>query len=168
MASWSSRLRRHCTTWLLPLCGLLSLIWFLLRVIPKPSRASYPCQRAAFPLASGFVLWLVGLAASLCCWRRAQHHLRAARYLAAGAGFALAIALGVFSLAGSSAAPAQAAPVAVFVPVDAPNQPVGQPRGMHPGRVAWVHDPQATAWEGTGYWWEEGNTDQQVVTGMVS
>ena len=44
--------------------GLLSLIWFLIRVIPKPSRASYPCQRAAFPLASGFVIWIIGIIAS--------------------------------------------------------------------------------------------------------
>jgi hypothetical protein len=29
--------------------GALAVIWFLVRVIPKPSRASYPCQRAAFP-----------------------------------------------------------------------------------------------------------------------
>jgi uncharacterized protein (DUF362 family) len=41
--------------------GSLSLLWFLLRVIPKPSRASYPCQRAAFPMASAFVLWIVGV-----------------------------------------------------------------------------------------------------------
>lgn len=38
--------------------GFFALCWFLIRVIPKPSRASYPCQRAAFPLASAFVLWL--------------------------------------------------------------------------------------------------------------
>jgi len=31
--------------WLLPVVGLFSLIWFLIRVIPKPSRATYPCQR---------------------------------------------------------------------------------------------------------------------------
>ncbi len=35
--------------------GLLALAWFLIRVIPKPSRALYPCQRAAFPLASAFI-----------------------------------------------------------------------------------------------------------------
>jgi hypothetical protein len=29
--------------------GLLALAWFLIRVLPKPSRATYPCQRAAFP-----------------------------------------------------------------------------------------------------------------------
>jgi hypothetical protein len=38
------------------LAGLASLVWFLVRVIPKPSRAFYPCQRAAAPLASGFVI----------------------------------------------------------------------------------------------------------------
>ena len=29
----------------------LPLLWFLVRVISKPSRASYPCQRAAAPLS---------------------------------------------------------------------------------------------------------------------
>ncbi|MDH4239188.1 MAG: hypothetical protein OEW48_06465, partial [Phycisphaerae bacterium] len=47
--------------WLFPVVGLVSLIWFLIRVVPKPSRATYPCQRAAFPLASGFIIWLFGL-----------------------------------------------------------------------------------------------------------
>jgi uncharacterized protein (DUF362 family) len=46
---------------MLPVIGLLSFAWFAVRVIPKPSRAMYPCQRAAFPLASAFVIWLVGL-----------------------------------------------------------------------------------------------------------
>ncbi|MHC4220960.1 MAG: hypothetical protein ACYST9_00950, partial [Planctomycetota bacterium] len=38
--------------WFFPITGLLALIWFLIRVIPKPSRALYPCQRVAAPLAS--------------------------------------------------------------------------------------------------------------------
>ena len=42
--------------WLCAVTGLAALVWFLLRVIPKPSRAAYPCQRAAAPLASGFNL----------------------------------------------------------------------------------------------------------------
>ena len=41
--------------------GLGALIWFLIRVIPKPSRATYPCQRAAFPIATTFVIWLTGV-----------------------------------------------------------------------------------------------------------
>jgi hypothetical protein len=36
--------------WFLACSGLASLIWFLVRVVPKPSRASYPCQRAAASL----------------------------------------------------------------------------------------------------------------------
>jgi len=45
--------------------GLSALAWFLIRVIPKPSRASYPCQRAAFPIASAFVIWLTGVVTSM-------------------------------------------------------------------------------------------------------
>lgn len=41
------------TRWMFPITGLLSLVWFVFRVAPKPSRAAYPCQRAAAPLAGG-------------------------------------------------------------------------------------------------------------------
>jgi hypothetical protein len=47
--------------WAFPLAGTVSLLWFLVRVIPKPSRATYPCQRLAAPLASGFVVWMTGI-----------------------------------------------------------------------------------------------------------
>ena len=43
---------------LFPLIGLAALVWFLVRVVPKPSRAVYPCQQVAIPLATGFVVWL--------------------------------------------------------------------------------------------------------------
>lgn len=45
--------------------GLLATIWFLIRVIPKPTRAFYPCQKAAFPFATSFIIWLVGSSTSL-------------------------------------------------------------------------------------------------------
>ncbi len=38
--------------------GILSTLWFLIRVIPKPSRAAYPCMQATAPYMAGFVLWL--------------------------------------------------------------------------------------------------------------
>ena len=44
----------------LPLLQAAAIAWFLLRVIPKPMRAAYPCQQAAFPIASSIVLTLVG------------------------------------------------------------------------------------------------------------
>jgi len=50
---------------LLPLLGLLASAWFLLRVIPKPSRAAYPCQRIAAGMGAGFLAHLVTLVAAL-------------------------------------------------------------------------------------------------------
>ena len=41
--------------------GISSTVWFLIRVIPKPSRASYPCMRTAAPLMSAFVIYLISL-----------------------------------------------------------------------------------------------------------
>ncbi|MFX0203754.1 MAG: hypothetical protein ACFFCW_47250, partial [Candidatus Hodarchaeota archaeon] len=62
--------------WILPITGLSALIWFLLRVVPKPSRATYPCQRVAMPLASGFVAWLVGLVVSVTAFKKARQLLK--------------------------------------------------------------------------------------------
>jgi len=56
-----------------------------------------------------------------------------------------------------------------FTPSDAPNQPMGVGKGIHAGRVVWVHAPGATSWDGkTGNWWDDANTDQRVVDQMVS
>jgi hypothetical protein len=51
-----------------------------------------------------------------------------------------------------------------------PNQPIGVAKGLHPGRVVWAHDPNATDWEGPGqgHWWEGGHTNQAVVERMMS
>ncbi len=64
--------------------GLLSTIWFLVRVIPKPSRATYPCIRAAAPFMSGFVIYLLSLTTSVVAFRKAKSRFLDARYLAAG------------------------------------------------------------------------------------
>src|SRR5690242_5226429 len=72
--------------WLFSGMGLVSLIWFLVRVIPKPIRATYPCQRIAAPVASSFVVWLLGIVGSAVAWRKArQKQLRwkAALWIAA-------------------------------------------------------------------------------------
>ncbi len=73
-------LARPWLIWLLPIIGLFSLVWFLIRVIPKPSRATYPCQRIAFPWACGFVTWVVGLAASAAAFRKAKASFLRSRY----------------------------------------------------------------------------------------
>jgi len=55
-----------------PVIGLVSLIWFLARVIPKPSRMRYPCMRVAAPIASTFVVYLLGLFSSLLVFKKAK------------------------------------------------------------------------------------------------
>jgi hypothetical protein len=48
--------------------------------------------------------------------------------------------------------------------------PVGEGKGIHPGRVVWVYDPKATDWQGPGggHWWEPSHTNQKEVDRMLS
>jgi gluconolactonase len=54
--------------------------------------------------------------------------------------------------------------------VQPPNQPIGTGKGIFPGRVVWVHDPDATNWSGprNGHWWDNENTNQENVNVMMS
>ncbi len=149
--------------WLFAAAGLLSLIWYVIRVAPKPSRAAYPCQRAAAPLAGGFVLWLAGALASASLYRRGKDLWMRSRVMLACACLAVATILGITSLVTVSDQPALAND-----PVS--NQPIGVAKGIHPGRVVWTHDPKATNWEGPGkgHWWENSHTNQAVTDRMMS
>ena len=151
--------------WVFPLAGLVSLIWFLVRVIPKPSRATYPCQRLAAPIASGFVIWLTGIVGSMLAYRKARRLLGQSRYVIAGVFMAVAVAAMWWSISTTADSGAEAA----FTPSDPPNAPIGVGKGVFPGRVVWVHDPESTHWDGAaGRWWEDANVDQSIVDSMVS
>jgi len=166
--------------------GLLALIWFLLRVIPKPSRATYPCQRVAAPLASGFIVWVAGLIGSTIVYRKARHlvhqsprtnfPLRRDRIfpsfqkISAGCLAATCAAVAVAIIwACVCATESNLAKAAVFSPIESPNSPMGVAKGIYPGRVVWVRDANATNWDGsTGNWWDDNNTDQKTVDAMIS
>lgn len=64
---------------IIPLLGFFALLWFLLRVIPKPSRASYPCQRAAMPMATGFIIWFSGFLISTFLVKKVRGLARSVR-----------------------------------------------------------------------------------------
>ena len=155
---------------LAPLAGLLALAWYLLRVVPKPDRAAYPCQRVAGPLAWGFLGYLLSLSTAVLALRKAGRNLGQARYLPAVACAMIAAVAAVQSLR-FSPRHAQAGDdrVVGWKPTDAPNTPLGVARGIHPGRVVWVRDPSATLWNGaTGHWWDADATDQARVEAMTS
>ena len=70
--------------------GTLSTIWFLVRVIPKPSRAAYPCMRTAAPIMSGFFMYLITLVTTPLLVRLAGRKFRQSMYVAGSALVAVA------------------------------------------------------------------------------
>lgn len=48
-------------------------------------------------------------------------------------------------------------------------KPIGEAKGIHPGRVVWVHDPAVTDWKGPeeGHWWEGNRVKQERVSVMM-
>ncbi len=162
--------------WLLPITGLLSLLWFLVRVIPKPNRAAYPCMRVAAPMASTFLVWLFGLAGSIAFIHGTRSFIRKSRYVIAVMCFIAAVGTIFWSLSMTGRLASADADVALgtgltWTPSDPANTPVGTARGIHPGRVVWAYDPDATSWDGdivapVTYW--KDYIDQAAVTRMVS
>jgi hypothetical protein len=154
------------------IAGLAALAWFLIRVIPKPSRASYPCQRAAFPLASGFVMWLTASVLSIAAGRRLRRALLPYRRAAVAVCAVAALTATVWFLRPIRSSAAETATRYDFAPRER-NRPVGIARGIHPGRVVWAHDPAAAHWSGarnstSDTWWSDASTDQNRVDAMLS
>jgi hypothetical protein len=160
------------------LIGLTSLIWFLIRVIPKPSRATYPCMRAAFPVASGVVIYLLSVTSSWIAWRSIRQALDSKRFVLAFAFLLLAV--GAFSFGMLLHSDETKASI-ISVAAHPPNEPMGEAIGIFPGQVVWVWDRFATNEhctntvnrngildDGDDCWFQDKNTDQLLVTQMIS
>jgi hypothetical protein len=131
---------------LFPFLTAMSVAWFLVRVIPKPIRATYPCQQAAFPLLSCFVIWLLGLKSALLAWLSVKWRIRNFRSLTLIAGGLLVLGL-VARAAEKSANPPPLRPQGITYGSpsgDLPNSPIGAAKGIFPGRVTWMRDTNAT------------------------
>jgi hypothetical protein len=151
--------------------GLACLVWILIRVIPKPSRAEYPCMKVAAPLAGGFVAYIAGMAIALFSLKKAAHLFGKKKSIFAAALVLCGVAVGMFTVlkTDSESHAAILAPDSLFVPSDPPNNPMGVARGIFPGRVVWMWDSTAARWNGSSnYWWSETNTIQTVVDSMLS
>ena len=161
-------MKRIIKNLLFPILGLASLLWFLVRVIPKPSRAAYPCMKAAAPLASTFVVYLVGLFSSMAFLKKSKRYLLESRYVLSSFTLIAGITLAAFTFL-QDTRPAKAVPMTTL---EESNAPIGIAKGIKPGRVAWIHDPDATNenWENVrnNSWGLDSNTDQSVVNQMVS
>jgi hypothetical protein len=163
--------------------GFAALLWFLIRVIPKPSRALYPCQRAAFPVASAFVIWMTATVGSMLFIRQLHQKFTKHRWAAAVLSLLtlviLACWLTVFPTGIEETFGATEIDTTYFPAVGynwepgASNQPVGVARGIFPGRVVMVRNPLAAKWAGNwkkneDQWWLDRNTDIDKVSEMLS
>lgn len=145
--------------------SILATIWFLIRVIPKPSRATYPCMQIAAPMMSGFILWILAVTGATFAFKKAKRNLLEAKYLAAGLFLIIGIvAVSFFSLR-SEAKPASSKLEIWYMP----NVPLGIARGINPGRVAWGYNPKIASWDGkTGFWWDDKFNNQAETDKLFS
>lgn len=148
------------------LISLLATLWFLLRVIPKPSRALYPCMQIAAPIMSSFVIWIISLSVSVLAFKKAKHKLIEAKYPAALLFLVLSFgAFSLFTVSTTDKVSASERGIAEELEIwYKPNIPLGVAKGEFPGRVAWGHNPSIASWDGkTGFWWSD-ESNKQVET----
>ena len=152
--------------------GLISTIWFLVRVIPKPSRAAYPCMKVSAPLMSGFVIYLLTLGGLSLVLKKVWKNVSHAKYIAAGSLSILAMVLLAINL--SSDTSLSFAQGNSKSPIDEPNTAIGNPAGINPGRVVWAWNPYATnencknAIENNDWYFNPVNADQKIISDMFS
>jgi hypothetical protein len=154
---------------LAPFLGFIALLWIVFRVATKPSRASYPCVRAAYPIASGFLVYLASIGVSALLYMKAKTWFHRKKYIFAAAGIFLGLVLPIlwqgdyqFLKAGNTTITPQTV-----------NEPIGTPKGVFPGRVVWVFNPDAvnqncTSNSKTSPWYDSTNNSLPVVDSMLS
>jgi len=150
------------------LAGIVCIIWFLFRVIPKPDRIRYPCQQMSLSIAIGYITFWSVLWGSLFfgfgLWIRRVKHKTAAFIPLIVIVFVI-----VFSVSSNVYAVHFIKENDNFASWDSiPNQPIGTPTGLNPGRVVWIWNKDATENEISGFWWQEENNNQEVIDEMVS
>ena len=104
-------------------------------------------MRAAAPVMSGFVIYLITLAGSVMFFKKAFARFKQGHYLAASFAFLSCLAMLVlFNIQDAKSifsSPVETAWDKGVLP-DGANNPMGTGFGIFPGRVAWVRNPAAT------------------------
>ncbi len=164
--SWLAQtVKKHWAKLSFIFLGISSTLWFLIRVIPKPSRATYPCMQAASPIMSGFVVWLLAITGSAVAFKKARNKFLQAKYMAT----VVLVIAGIFvANLYTSESGAKTSPDKLEIWYK-PNAPLGVGKGIFPGRVAWGHNPNIASWDGkTGFWWEDRFNNQAETDKLFS
>ena len=150
------------------LAGIIAIVWFLVRVLPKPDRIQYPCQQMSILVASGYIAFWSLL------WSAVFHGLalwikRVKLKTAALTPVILVSFLLIFSITSGVYADIfndDKDELSIWEPI--PNDPIGTPQGVNPGRVVWTWDPDITEENLIGFWWLKENNNQEVIDEMFS
>jgi hypothetical protein len=146
--------------------GVASTVWFLIRVIPKPSRATYPCMRAASPIMSGFFIYISVLFLSLFAFKKALFNFNKSKIILGGVLTLLAVIAGLginYSVSSATDVSLLATEPEKFEP----NKPVGVAQGIFPGRVVWARDPDATNKFYSAPSYNISNNDSAIINRMT-
>ena len=150
------------------IAGIAAIIWFLIRVLPRPDRFRYPCQQMSISVAIGYIAFWSLL------WSAIFHGLglwiRRVKYkTTAFAPVILVVFLLVFSITSNVYAVNEEEKEDTIIRWDpVPKEPIGTPQGYNPGRVVWSWDTNASEEDLDGYWWEKQNNNQTVHDQMLS
>jgi len=157
---------------LFPFIGLLSLLWVVIRVGTKPSRLSYPCMKVAVPTATTFLAYIIAIFTSLFSFRKAKEKLAQSKYSFGILLLLISIAGGAFLILHTDKYVYAQPNINLKTRELEANIPMGEEKGIFPGRVVWVHDPDATNEDcnpdlsGHG-WFLDENNDQSVIDAML-
>jgi len=124
--------------------GVISTAWFLIRVIPKPQRAGYPCMRTAFPMMTAFLIWVGSVTGAFAAFKLSGKYFKKAKvrtgfaFVLAGIGFSIVVMIqpGLKTRAANLLSTAEI--------VHPANEPLGTGWGINPGMVVWNWNQDAT------------------------
>lgn len=158
----------------LPVFGILSIIWIIVRVLPKPDRVTYPCMKVAIPFATSMVIYFGSLLSSIVIIKSAFRSLQRGKILT----FTVLFVFGLFFTLAFMSQNKEIAFGSIQQKYDyidplGPNTPIGEAKGIIPGRVVWMHNPDATNENCTPYEFFDGyfldkNANQALIDQMLS
>jgi hypothetical protein len=147
------------------IAGVIAILWFVIRVVPKPQRAQYPCQQVAISISLGYIAFWSILFTGLVIWMRKAKTKFTKMAPTFIAGFIVLFTISGAVFATNYFQGDQTTAVS-WDPI--PKQPMGVGTGVNPGRVVWVWNPNATEKDLVGYWWEQENNNQAIIDHMFS
>lgn len=150
------------------LAGIVAIIWFLFRVLPRPDRIRYPCQQMSVSIALGYIAFWSLL------WSAIFHGIglwiKKVKYkTSAFAPVILVAFVLIFSITSNVYGVNKTDDEYKIIRWDPiPKEPIGTPYGYNPGRVVWTWNQNATEKELISYWWKNENNNQTIIDQMFS